>query len=286
MPTGSPVLAAAPHRVGTVSLVVRNLDLVARYYEDVIGLATIERTGQVARLGVGEDVLIELRGDPTARVRSQRDAGLFHTAFLLPSRAALGAWLGFVAARRIPIQGASDHAVSEAVYLADPEGNGIEVYADRPEPEWPRTADGLKLVTEAMDVDGVLEAGRSMRWEGFPQGGVVGHVHLQVGELPPADRFWHELLGFEIAARYPGASFYGSGGYHHQLAGNIWNSRGAPPRDDGGTGLAALELIVAGQDVIDATASRLTPAGVAHTVGNGRLETTDPWGTTVVLTTR
>jgi catechol 2,3-dioxygenase len=283
VPGGSPVLAAAPHRIGRVTLVVNDLDAVSAWYEDVIGLATLERDGAVARLGVGDDVLLELRQDRSAPRRSPRDAGLFHTAFLLPSRADLGAWLAFVASRRIPVQGASDHAVSEAVYLADPEGNGIEVYADRPAEAWPRTDGGLAMTTEAMDIEGVLAAGRETRWAGFPTGGIVGHVHLQVGDTGKADAFWQGLLGFDVMARYPGASFYGSGGYHHQLAGNVWNSRGAAPRARTTTGLSALELVVSGPRVIEETAGRLAEAGIAHTVTPGRLETSDPWGTTVVL---
>jgi catechol 2,3-dioxygenase len=283
MPSGSPVLAAAPHRIGKVTLTVHDSDRVSRFYEDVIGLRTLERDGSSVRLGVDDTIFLELRRDVDARRRSPSETGLFHTAFLLPSRRDLGAWLGFVAARRMAVEGASDHGVSEAVYLADPEGNGIEVYADRPADRWPMSAGRLAMTTDPLDIPGLLDAGRGLPWTGVPGGSTVGHLHLQVASLTEADRFWTDLLGFEVMARYPGASFYGSGGYHHQLGANIWNSRGAPRRDGAVTGLTAFELIVKDDRVLDTAAARLGAAGTPFTAGPGRLEVTDPCGTVVVL---
>ena len=143
----------------------------------------------------------------------------------MPTRADLAHWVAHVAEARVRLQGASDHIVSEAFYLADPEGNGIEVYADRPVARW-RGADGnIAMTTDPLDVQDLLAAAEGPGWAGFPQNGSIGHVHLQVGDTTAADGFYRDVLGFDIAADYPGASFYGSGGYHHQLAGNIWNSR-------------------------------------------------------------
>lgn len=278
-----PVLAAAPHRIGTVSLVVRDLDAVRRFYEDAIGLKVLERFGETARLGTGSAVLLELVHDPAARRRSPRETGLFHTAFLLPSRADLGAWIAFASERRVAVHGASDHAVSEAVYLSDPEGNGIELYADRPANRWPATPTGYGMPSDPLDIEAVVEAAGGRRWNGFPEGGIVGHVHLQVGAIAAAEAFYGDLLGFGITCRYPGGSFFGSGGYHHQIAANIWNSRNAAPRKDAVTGLSCFELIARDRSVVDGAAGRLTAASVVTTPLEGGFAVQDPWGTRVLL---
>jgi catechol 2,3-dioxygenase len=276
-----PVLANAPHRVGKVTLTIRDLDRVAAFYQDVIGLEVLEQEPTLVRLGAGGSVLLELRQDPHARFRSPHDAGLFHTAFLLPSRADLGAWLGAAAERRIPIHGASDHLVSEAIYLADPEGNGIEVYADRPSATWTRNNGMLVMPSEPLDVQDLLCAAAGRAWSNFPATGTVGHVHLQVGAIAPAEAFYGDVLGFDITCRYPGGSFYGSGGYHHQLATNIWNSRGAPVRQEPTTGLADVEII-AEPPVLDAVRSRL-PQEQTGAGSPTQLSLRDPWGTSITM---
>ena len=272
-----PVLTAAPHRIGTVTLVVHDLEGVIAFYRDAIGLAVLSASAEEAALGTAGRPLLRLRADRSARIRSPREAGLFHTAFLMPSRADLGSWLAHAAESRLPLQGASDHDVSEAIYLADPEGNGIEIYADRPSGSWVHGPDGVLMRSEPLDLQDLLRAGRERVWSGFPTGGTVGHVHLQVGGLAPAESFYGDLLGFDVMCRYPGATFFGSGGYHHQLAANIWNSRGAADRDLPSTGLAEVELLTA-PEALDAARKR---SGLA---GSGDLVLRDPWGTSVRLT--
>lgn len=260
--------ASAPVEIGQVALSVRDIDSVAAFYETVIGLRPIASEGGVRRLGAGGRVLLELRADPAARPVNPREAGLFHTAFLLPSRADLGAWLIHAAETRVPLQGASDHLVSEAIYLADPEGNGIEVYRDRAREDWPREGGRIRMATDPLDLH-ALAADARTPWEGAPEGTVVGHVHLQVGNVPEAEAFYSGRLGFDIVTHYPGAAFFGSGGYHHHLAANVWNSRGAGPRSAGAAGLAGVQLLAAPGEH-DRLAAALASAG-------GR----DPWGTPV-----
>lgn len=153
--------AAAPVEIGHVALTVRDLPAMQAFYRDALGLEPLSSDGEVVRLGAGGRMLVELRGDPAARPAGRREAGLFHTAFLMPSRAALAAWLIHAADRKLPLQGASDHLVSEAIYLADPEGNGIEVYADRPRLAWHDAGGRLKMGTEALDLNDLASAAKA-----------------------------------------------------------------------------------------------------------------------------
>jgi catechol 2,3-dioxygenase len=278
-------LTEAPHRIGVVKLVVRDLAAVGAFYRQVIGLNRIEAGKDFERLGTGETVLIELEHRAKARPQSRREAGLFHTAFLLPTREDLGSWLRFAAEAQVPIEGAADHRVSEAIYLADPEGNGIEIYADRPPALWPRRAGALEMATDPLDIDDLMRVAASRPWKGIPTGGAIGHVHLQVGELGEADAFYSTLLGFDVMCRYPGASFYGSGGYHHQLAGNIWNSRGAQPRANDAAGLAGFTLLSPDPAVIGQTGERLAALGGRPIETAAGVDLRDPWGVLVSLQT-
>ena len=277
-------MTAAPMHVAGVRLAVRDPARVAGFYEEVLGLARIAASGRSVTLGAGSRPLVTLLADPGLSRLDPRQAGLFHTAFLLPSRADLGRWLRFALARRVPLQGASDHIVSEAVYLADPEGNGVEIYADRPGAYRPSDPASLRMATDPLDAEGLLAAAEGTEWDGFVRDGIVGHVHLQVGDTKAADAFYAGVLGFDVSFRYPGASFYGSGGYHHHLAGNVWNSRGAGRRPSGMTGLDRVDLSVRTADVHEAIAARARTAGLAVTAEDGTLVLSDPWGTRLGLT--
>lgn len=248
----------APIQIGRVVLAVNDLAKVGDFYQRIIGLQRISGSGDAMTLGAGDRPLLELREDKAAR-RRPREAGLFHTAFLMPSREALGSWLRFIAESQIRLDGASDHLVSEAIYLQDPEGNGIEVYVDRPRELWQRRANEVIMDTVALDVPALLAAGRD-GWREAEAGMVIGHVHLQVGDVAKAEDFYMDELKMERTAHVFGASFFASGGYHHHLAGNIWNSRGAGLRSANATGLAEVVL-------------QADPGLLA----DGSL--TDPWGT-------
>jgi catechol 2,3-dioxygenase len=270
-------LDGAPFAVESVALVVRDLDAVTGFYRDVVGLIEIAHAADAVVLGVGGRARLELRRDPSARRRSPDEAGLFHTAFLLPNRGDLGAWLTHAASRGVRVSGAADHLVSEALYLDDPEGNGIEIYADRPSAAWPVAEDSTLIMRNApLDLDGLMRAA-SGPWAGMPKGTRIGHVHLQVGAVAQAEDFYAGLLGFDVTCRYPGAAFLGSGGYHHQLAVNAWNSRGAPARGAGTAGVAEIGLR-AHADVLTAARGRFRDAGLPMEKADGMFIVNDPWG--------
>ena len=276
---------AAPLRVGTVRLKVRDLDAVSTFYQSVLGLSAVATIDHRVTLGVGSSPLLVLEGDSSLSPLDPRQAGLFHTAFLMPTRSDLARWVAHVAEARVPLQGASDHIVSEAIYLADPEGNGIEVYADRPVSAWLGEAGEIQMSTDPLDLPGLLQSAEGTEWSGFPNNGSIGHVHLQVGGTAEADAFYRDVLGLDIAARYPGASFYGSGGYHHQLAGNIWNSRRVGKRPEGMAGLDAVEILVRSPNDLAAIAARAESAGNASITDTNGLTLHDPWGTAITLRT-
>jgi catechol 2,3-dioxygenase len=269
--------ATTPMQVGLVTLNVRQLDRVADYYRNLLGLELIGRDGNTMRLGTGQTPLLELRGNADFVARNPSSAGLFHTAFLMPSREDLGAWLRYVANARIPVDGASDHLVSEALYLTDPEGNGIEVYADRPRSEWQTDGKSIAMTTDPLDIPNLLDLAPAKSWNGAPEGFFVGHMHLQVGNVSEAQPFYSGVLGTDVTATYPGAAFYGAGGYHHQLATNMWGSRGAGPIDPKTTGLVGFELILDNNAQRDAILERAQ-----------KTETTlkDPSGLEISLTSK
>lgn len=260
----------APLKVETVTLTVADLPGLVRFYEEALGLATLSGEGAEATLGAGGRPLLVLRADPAATPAAPGEAGLFHVAFLLPSRGDLGAWLGHARAAGIPLTGAADHAVSEALYLSDPEGNGLEIYADRPREAWPRADGFIPMSNAPIDLD-ALAADAADPWRGAPEGTVVGHVHLRVGDLSAADGFWSGTLGLALTHRVPAAHFFGSGGYHHHVAVNAWRSAGAGPRPEGRLGLAEVGFSAAAGAMPagappDGPVRLVDPSGLAHVV--------------------
>jgi catechol 2,3-dioxygenase len=271
-----------PLHIGAVGLVVRDLDKVADFYRDVIGLEVKERTDGTARLGAGDATLVELTHRPGAKPDDARNAGLFHTAFLMPTRKDLAQWVVQVVRNRVPISGYSDHAVSEAFYLDDPEGNGIEVYSDRPPETWEWTGDDLKITTDPLDVDDLVSiADADATDEGAPAGLRIGHVHLRVGDVATAEKFYRGPIGLDLTRQRGGAAFMSSGRYHHHLATNVWHSNGAGARDPDRAGLAWFSFEANNAATRDAVATRLRASGAQVTVIANGFETEDPWGTRV-----
>lgn len=266
-----------PLHVGGVGLIVRDLERVTAFYRDVIGLTVLSQDEHATRLGIDGMALVELEHRPDARPDDRRSAGLYHTAFLMPTRADLARWLLHVTRDRVPITGASDHGVSEAFYLDDPEGNGVEVYADRPPESW-RWRDGsVSMPTKPLDIENLLGVpDRRSSFDAAPNGLRIGHIHLRVGDLAIAEKFYSGILGLDLTRRRDGASFLSSGGYHHHVAGNVWHSAGAGLRDLNRAGLGWFSLAA---NNIPELRARLEAAGVPVSITSSGMETADPWRT-------
>ncbi len=268
--------------VGPVTLQVADLARSIDYYERVLGLRVLRGSPQSATLGTRDGItpLVSLRERKGATPVPRRGRlGLYHFAILLPSRAALGAFVRHLSAANIHA-GMSNHLVSEAVYLTDPDGLGIEVYADRPRGEWRHEGRQLVMATEPLDVGDLTSAAGDGRWQGMPAGAVMGHVHLFVDDLERAAEFYHEGLGFDKTVwSYPGALFLSAGGYHHHLGTNTWAAGALPPGDQDAR-LLEWELRVPGPAVEQAGAS-LRAGGVRVESADGARLVRDPWGTTL-----
>jgi catechol 2,3-dioxygenase len=276
--------------IGKVRLRVADLDDLTTFYERVIGLEAVEREDELTRLGAaGGEPLIELVGAPDAPAPPSFSTGLFHLAILVPDRAELARSLQRVAGTGWRLTGASDHLVSEALYLQDPEGNGIEIYRDRPREEWRRNGDELAMATLPLDLESVLgelDPGERQA-NGMPGGTTMGHVHLQVADIPAAERFYNRALGLDVMVRsYPGALFLAAGGYHHHLGLNTWQSQGAPPPPEGALGLDRYELVLPNAAERDSAADRLAEAGADPQRLDEGVVVSDPSGNRVLLTAR
>jgi catechol 2,3-dioxygenase len=269
-------------RIGAVHLRVADLDRAVSFYGGPVGLDLHGREAGVARLGAGDGDLLVLHEDAGATAATGPSTGLFHTAFLVPSRLELGRSLERLAQARVPLTGFSDHLVSEAIYLDDPEGNGIEIYRDRPRAEWPLAQGHIQMTTDPMDVEGVLSGAVSGRPTParVAAGTTVGHVHLRVADAVAAEAFYRDVVGLDAMARFRGASFLAAGGYHHQLGLNHWGSAGAPAPPAGARGLDHFELVVG--DGLEAVERRAGELGHGRR-RDGGLELTDPSGNRVLL---
>jgi catechol 2,3-dioxygenase len=284
-PSATPTFASrTPLHIGAVGLVARNLDLLAGYYQSLLRLTVLERTPHLAKLGVSGVTLIEIEHRPDAKPDYERTAGLYHTAFLMPTRADLARWILHVAKNRVPISGASDHDVSEAIYLDDPEGNGIEVYSDRPQEKWRRDGQTIFQKTDPLDIDAVIREidPATATYPSAPEGLRVGHIHLRVGNVARAEEFYCGAIGLDVTRRRTGATFISSGGYHHHVGANVWHSDGAGRRDPDRAGLAWFSMEADGA-ALETASARLKAANATVTAVAGGIETVDPWGTRVRL---
>jgi catechol 2,3-dioxygenase len=275
----------AATRVGAVALTVAQLERSLDYYRSAIGLELLRRDGRSASLGAGGRELVELVEEPGA-VPATGHTGLYHFALLVPERADLARWLAHAARDRVPLTGASDHFVSEALYLSDPDQHGIEIYWDRPRERWQgRVAE--RMTTLPLDVDGLLrelDEPRTEPFEGLPAGTVMGHVHLRVARIPETLAFYRDVIGFALMARFgPSAVFLSAGGYHHHLGANTWESYGASPPPPGSAALRHITIVLPDQAERARVLERVARAAQEpHSSARGPL-VCDPSGNAVVL---
>ena len=271
-----------PTRIGRVRLQVADLQRSLDFYERVLGLVVLTRTATTAVLTAHGDAhaLVELREQRGVQPAPKRGAfGLFHFAVLLPSRADLGRFVAHLANLGIRL-GAADHWVSEAIYLTDPDGLGIEVYADRPQSTWQVRGRELAMATEALDLEDLVRAGEGEEWSGAPAGTVIGHVHLHVGNLEDAERFYHVALGLDkVVWGYPGALFLSAGGYHHHLGTNTWSPGPAASEDQ--AHLMEWELLVPTTADAAAVAQSFMATGFAAEADASTWTVRDPWNTRI-----
>ncbi len=289
-------LMAAPSpsslTLGPIRLTVADLAGASAFYERVIGLRPLPGDDGVVRLGAGGDpagpALVELVPDASAPPRARHSSGLFHLALLVPDRRALSQALRRVVAAGWRLDGASDHLVSEALYLSDPEGTGIELYRDRPRAEWRHGEHGeLAMATLPLDLEDLARelTGESEPDAGMPAGTTLGHVHLQVADLDAAESFYAGALGFDVMVRgYPGALFVAADGYHHHLGLNTWSSAGGPSADPAARGLRDFAIRYPSAATRDAIADRVADAGYALRADGEDRVATDPFGIAVRLT--
>lgn len=269
-------------RLGPVRLMVSDLGRSIAFYEDVLGLRATRDGDRAALAAADGRVLVRLETTPGITPATPgRTLGLYHFALLLPSRGDLGRFLAHLA--RLGLRpGMADHLVSEALYLADPDGLGIEVYADRPRETWQSQGRELAMATDPLDARGLLDASGGTAWDGMPARSVMGHVHLHVGALDAAAAFYHAGLGLDkVVWSYPGALFLSAGGYHHHLGTNTW-ARGAAPRDDQAR-LLSWQLLVPRDDDAAAAAASLESAGFAVTRSADGITAADPWSTSLTI---
>jgi catechol 2,3-dioxygenase len=251
----------AETRMGPVELTVSDLDRSLDYYRDSIGLGVREQGAGQASLG-GDSELLVLQEIPGAQP-APRNTGLFHFALLVPERRDLAAWLAHAIREEVPLTGVSDHFVSEALYLSDPDEHGIEIYADRPREVWEGQV--ARMTTEPLDLEnllGELSDPETEPFERLPGLTAMGHVHLQVAEIPETLRFYRDLLGFDLMASYGSqAAFLSAGGYHHHLGANTWNSAGAAPPPEGAAALRRATIVLPDSETRDEVVRRVADDG-------------------------
>lgn len=270
-------------RLGAVRLQIADLERSLGYYQSVLGMRTLhQQPGQATLAAYGDDTpLIELRERAHAAPAPKRGRlGLYHFAILLPDRPALGRFIEHLA--KIGVRaGMSDHLVSEAVYLSDPDGLGIEVYRDRPRDAWQRVSGQIVMATDPLDAAAVVQSAGGVEWTGMPAGTKIGHVHLHVGDIAQAAAFYCDGLGFDkVVWSYPGALFMSAGGYHHHLGTNTW-AIDAASAEESDARLLHWQIIVPTGNDASAAARNLEVAGHRVIAEDGGWRASDPWGTTV-----
>lgn len=284
-PAPTPGAMADAARMDTVELLVRDLDGMTTFYREAVTLDVLDQSGPTTTLGRGGLPIMVLRHSPDLPGRNARGAGLYHTAIVFQDETRLAASLASMAQRAAHLyEGSADHVVSEAFYFHDPEGNGLELYRDRPREQWSYGSDGsVRMGSLPLDPNAFLQ-----RWHAPDRiagdrvpSAAIGHVHLQVGDIPSARRFYVDALGFDVTFDMGSAMFLSAGGYHHHIGINTWQSAGAGPRA-ASLGLGDVRIALPSREDVDALGDRLRFAGVERRDDGAALRFTDPWGTAIV----
>ncbi|QQD85140.1 VOC family protein [Jeotgalicoccus sp. ATCC 8456] len=271
----------------TVSLNVKDLEKSTDFYTNIIGFKVLSKTETSVDFTVdGKHTLLRINLAESDRP-NHRTSGLYHFALLLPKREDLALITMHLASKRVPL-GSADHHVSEALYLEDIDGNGIEIYIDRDPDQWIWNDGQVHMVTERLNAEDLLKNQPNPNdFKGLPEGTIMGHVHFHVGNLVKGEEFYTEGLGLNVALRFGGqALFMSSENYHHHIAINVWNGVGAPASEKGTVGLDYFDLIYPSQDVLDSAVSRLTELGYQVEVNDSFVDAVDPSGTHVHLVTQ
>ena len=283
---GRPDGLPATTGLGVVHLTVRDLSRSVAFYRDALGLVELDRVDRTVWVGAGDAAVLALHEDPTA-VAPGRTAGLYHVAINYPDRIELGRVARRLAASRTPIQGASDHRTHEAIYLADPDGNGLELAVDRDRSVWPDLAKVESIRPRPLDLDGLLALTAAEPVSAAAASGVrVGHLHLHLGDLGDGLAFYRDLLGFDTQTLIPGqAAFVSAGGYHHHVAFNLWNGVGVGPQPPGTVGLRHWTIVVPDQADVAAVRARVEAAGLPISDVDEGFSVQDPGAITVRVVT-
>ncbi|HKP54605.1 MAG TPA: VOC family protein [Chloroflexia bacterium] len=279
-------------QLGIVALTVKDLARSRDFYQDVLGFEVLQEGKGEAMLGAGGAPLLSLHEEPDAGPAPTNVTGLtglYHFAILVPTRADLARSLLHLVESGYPLGGASDHLVSEALYLSDPDNNGIEIYRDRPRDQWPSKNGQLQMASDPLDLRALIaEAQADTRpWEGLAAGTRLGHMHLQVADIPQARDFYHGALGFDVIfdLERMGALFVSAGGYHHHLGLNTWHSRGGRPAPEGSAGLRYFTVHLPDEEALAQVLARLDAAGVPYQQESGGVVVDDPWRNSILLIT-
>ncbi|MFP7492821.1 VOC family protein [Terribacillus saccharophilus] len=270
--------------IGQVKLRVADLKQSVAYYTKIIGLKVMKESQGEVSLGTGSEILLYLAEEQGLKRKPDRHAGLYHFALLLPSRADLADVVKFYVMNRVPF-GASDHGVSEAIYLNDPDGNGIEIYADKPDTGWTWIDDEIQMTTDPLDGENLLKEASDQDWNVLPEGTVMGHIHLYMRHLGEAAAFYNNLLGFQtVVSSYPGALFVSTGSYHHHIGLNTWHGANAPSVNHDEAGMDWFTINYPSEQKLVEAVGRAEAAGIPMTKENNIFILKDPVGSEVRLT--
>ncbi|MHB8628228.1 MAG: VOC family protein [Aggregatilineales bacterium] len=272
--------------VGTVTLKVADLQRSLKFYTELIGLQPFPANEHAVVLGAGQRAILTLEAVPGADRQPVNTTGLYHAAILLPARHALAVKMAQIASVQYPF-GYSDHLVSEAFYLSDPDGNGLELYRDRPRSEWHWDGQQVRMASDPIDFDSffaeIKDNDEAIGNPAVPDGTKLGHMHLRVANIPLAEQFYQGVLGFDVTAKWPGALFLAAGGYHHHLGMNTWESRNGKPPVEPSVGLREFSISLPDMAELDRLTKQIEAAGVTIERSDDSAVLHDPWQNRIKL---